>query len=145
MLPNCSPITQVPEWLCYQFPKPLLDSWLANGKGWGGKYVGQAQRWFFFRFTGEDSEVDLNAHGECHELQLLCVRLGRGLTLRVLLSPCHSTLPLHPGDPEFCEWKWIPFDERVADQVVAFKRKVYDRVIAYGRDVFQLRPVSRNN
>jgi hypothetical protein len=55
----------VPEWLCYQFPKPLLESWLANGKGWGGKYVGQAQRWFFFRFTGDDSEVDLNAHGTC--------------------------------------------------------------------------------
>ena len=53
----------MPEWLCYQFPKPLLDSWLASGKGWGGKYVGQAQRWFFFRFTGDDSEVDLNAHG----------------------------------------------------------------------------------
>jgi hypothetical protein len=49
------------------------------------------------------------------------------------------------GDPEFCEWKWIPFDERVADQVVAFKRKVYDRVVAYGREVFQLRPTSRDN
>ena len=146
MLPNSCPTTQVSEWLCYQFPKPLLDSWLANGKGWGGKYVGQAQRWFFFRFTGEDSEVDLNAHGAC-----LCVAaalrscVSGSLTLRVLPSLCHSTLPLHPGDPEFCEWKWIPFDERVADQVVAFKRKVYDRVISYGRDVFQLRPTSRNN
>ncbi len=57
-------------WLCYQFPRELLDGWLAKGKGWGGKYVGQAQRWFFFRFTGQDSEVDLNAHGAEEEYVL---------------------------------------------------------------------------
>lgn len=35
---------------------------MAEGKGWNGKYAGQAQRWFFFRFTGDDSEVNLQAH-----------------------------------------------------------------------------------
>ena len=58
------PPTQLPTWLCYQFPAELLASWRAAGKGWGGKYVGQAQRWFFFRHTGGDAEVDLCAHGD---------------------------------------------------------------------------------
>ena len=36
---------------------------MRKGKGWGGKYVGQAQHWYFFRFTGSEAEIDLNAHG----------------------------------------------------------------------------------
>ena len=58
---------QTPGWLCYQFPAELLAAWRAKGKGWGGKYIGQAQRWFFFRFTGapDCGEVDLGAqHGD---------------------------------------------------------------------------------
>ena len=61
----CAP--QTSGWLCYQFPAELLSAWRAKGKGWGGKYVGQAQRWFFFRFTGaaDCAEVDLGAqHGD---------------------------------------------------------------------------------
>jgi len=58
---------QTSGWLCYQFPAELLAAWRAKGKGWGGKYVGQAQRWFFFRYTGapDGAEVDLGAqHGD---------------------------------------------------------------------------------
>lgn len=29
------------------------------GKVWGGKYRGQRQRWFLFRFLGEDGDVDI--------------------------------------------------------------------------------------
>ena len=42
---------------------------MAAGKGWGGKYKGQAQRWYVFRFTGEDSEVDLRGIG--HEAEFI--------------------------------------------------------------------------
>ncbi len=29
---------------------------------WKDQYVGQCQRWFAFRFTGEDDDIDLDAH-----------------------------------------------------------------------------------
>jgi putative (di)nucleoside polyphosphate hydrolase len=29
---------------------------------WGGRYKGQAQKWFLLRFTGADSDIDLNTH-----------------------------------------------------------------------------------
>lgn len=46
------------EWITYDFPE-----------GWGGAkavkgWRGQKQRWFAFRFTGSDDEVDLEHHGE---------------------------------------------------------------------------------
>lgn len=29
------------------------------GKVWGGKYRGQRQRWFAFRFEGEEQDIDI--------------------------------------------------------------------------------------
>lgn len=40
----------------YDLPADLL------GNLWGGKYRGQRQRWLLLRFTGEDHQVDLDAH-----------------------------------------------------------------------------------
>ena len=37
----------------YDLPDHLV------GKLWGGKYRGQAQRWFLVRFKGEDGEIDI--------------------------------------------------------------------------------------
>lgn len=42
--------------LLYDLPDALI------GKLWGGKYRGQRQTWFLARFTGTDSDIDLNAH-----------------------------------------------------------------------------------
>ena len=42
------------HWLTYDLPPELL------GKVWGGKYRGQKQKWFLFRFDGQDSEVDID-------------------------------------------------------------------------------------
>lgn len=47
-------IMQTP--LFYDLPPELL------GKLWGGKYRGQEQIWIALRFTGEDSDINLNAH-----------------------------------------------------------------------------------
>lgn len=47
-------IMQTP--LLYDLPPELL------GKLWGGKYRGQEQIWIALRFTGDDSDIDLNAH-----------------------------------------------------------------------------------
>ncbi|HWJ69673.1 MAG TPA: RNA pyrophosphohydrolase [Sphingobium sp.] len=37
----------------YDLPDELI------GKLWGGKYRGQAQRWFLVRFKGEDSDINI--------------------------------------------------------------------------------------
>lgn len=38
-------------WVTYDLPPDLL------GKVWGGKYRGQRQKWFLFRFKGKDSDI----------------------------------------------------------------------------------------
>jgi putative (di)nucleoside polyphosphate hydrolase len=43
-------------WHCYEVPEPRRPAY------WRGRYVGQCQRWFAFRFTGQDNDVDLNLH-----------------------------------------------------------------------------------
>jgi putative (di)nucleoside polyphosphate hydrolase len=58
---------QIPEWLLYEFPEPLLQSWIAEGRGWAGKYKGQKQRWFLLRFVGDEAEIDLSGIGEQRE------------------------------------------------------------------------------
>ncbi|MBB5734141.1 putative (di)nucleoside polyphosphate hydrolase [Altererythrobacter atlanticus] len=42
--------------LFYDLPDDL------KGKLWGGRYVGQRQSWYLVRFTGEDGDIDLDAH-----------------------------------------------------------------------------------
>ena len=40
-------------WVTYDLPPELL------GKIWGGKYRGQRQKWFLFRFKGQDADVKI--------------------------------------------------------------------------------------
>jgi len=47
------------DWVYYDFPPEVL----ANKKI-GKNYKGQRQIWFAFRFTGVDSEINLEAHHE---------------------------------------------------------------------------------
>ena len=42
------------QWLEYDLPENLI------GKIWKGKYRGQKQKWFIVRFTGEESEININ-------------------------------------------------------------------------------------
>lgn len=46
------------EWIAYAFPADYGGTKQAHG------WTGQKQKWFAFRFTGEESEIDLEAHGE---------------------------------------------------------------------------------
>ena len=49
-------------WLAYDLPAEL------QGKAWGGRYVGQKQVWFAVRFTGDDSEINIDPPpGQGHE------------------------------------------------------------------------------
>ncbi|MDR0807549.1 MAG: RNA pyrophosphohydrolase [Gemmobacter sp.] len=40
-------------WVRYDLPPELL------GKVWGGRYRGQQQKWFLFRFLGRDDQVNI--------------------------------------------------------------------------------------
>ena len=46
-------IKELNEWFEYDLPKNLL------GKIWGGKYRGQKQKWFIFKFLGKNSEINI--------------------------------------------------------------------------------------
>jgi putative (di)nucleoside polyphosphate hydrolase len=51
-------VTEAPEWVYYDLPDEAL------GVALKGKYRGQRQRWFAFRFLGEDSEIDVEQPGD---------------------------------------------------------------------------------
>ena len=51
---QASYLAECPRWLSYDLPPDLART------AWGGKYRGQCQKWFAFRFTGADSDIDLN-------------------------------------------------------------------------------------
>lgn len=42
-------------WVTYDLPPELL------GKVWGGKYRGQKQKWFLFRFMGTDADIRIDS------------------------------------------------------------------------------------
>lgn len=44
-------VAKTEDWVTYDLPPELL------GKVWGGKYRGQKQKWFLFRFTGRDEQI----------------------------------------------------------------------------------------
>ena len=86
-------LAEAPEWYTYDLPS------IVAGRAWKGRYRGQTQKWFAFRFVGDDSEVDIS-------------RPARGR---------HK--------PEFDEWRWeamsrlpdliVPFKRPVYESVVA--------------------------
>ena len=52
-------VAAAPDELFYDLPPDLV------GKVWKGRWKGQRQRWFLFRFLGEDRDVDIRtAHPE---------------------------------------------------------------------------------
>jgi putative (di)nucleoside polyphosphate hydrolase len=46
-------IAEAPDELTYDLPEDMV------GKIWKGKWRGQRQRWFLFRFLGSDEDVDI--------------------------------------------------------------------------------------
>jgi putative (di)nucleoside polyphosphate hydrolase len=47
-------IGEIADWLTYDIPREIV------GQAWKGKYRGQTQKWFALRFTGDDSEIDVD-------------------------------------------------------------------------------------
>ncbi len=48
-------LSKTADWVTYDLPPELL------GKVWGGKYRGQKQKWFLFRFTGSDADIRIDS------------------------------------------------------------------------------------
>ena len=90
---SVSLIAEAPDWYSYDLPGDV------SKKAWRGRYQGQTQKWFAFRFEGADDEIDIDRPGG-----------GR-----------HK--------PEFDAWRWepmanlpdliIPFKRPVYERVVA--------------------------
>lgn len=53
---NAAFLAESRDWLRYDLPPKLA------AKTWKGRYRGQAQKWFAFRFKGRDDAFDLTAH-----------------------------------------------------------------------------------
>jgi putative (di)nucleoside polyphosphate hydrolase len=83
---------ETPDWMAYDYPP-------YDGPPHRlAAFRGQRQKWFAFRFTGVDGEIDISVE-----------RAPDG------------------GDPEFGEWRWERL-QRLPDLVVPFRRKVYEAV-----------------
>ena len=55
-------IAKTEDWVTYDLPPELL------GKVWGGKYRGQRQKWFLYRFKGSDDDIQIETeHPEFSE------------------------------------------------------------------------------
>jgi putative (di)nucleoside polyphosphate hydrolase len=56
-------IAEMPKWLSYDLPFSARNRW-------NGRYRGQTQKWFLFRFVGDDREIDVRRPaGGAHEAE----------------------------------------------------------------------------
>lgn len=56
-------LAEAPDWINYDLPRDIV------GIALKGKYRGQTQRWFAFRFEGDDSEIAINPPPGGHEAE----------------------------------------------------------------------------
>lgn len=52
---SVSLLAEAPHWMTYDLPPDVAKA------AWKGKYRGQTQRWFAFRFEGDESEINILA------------------------------------------------------------------------------------
>lgn len=60
---SASLVAEAPDWIHYDLPAELV------GIAFKGRYRGQKQRWFAFRFEGEESEIAINPPPGGHEAE----------------------------------------------------------------------------
>jgi len=58
---SVSLLAEAPEWITYDLPEHLV------GRALKGRFRGQKQKWFAFRFEGEESEIAINPPPGDHE------------------------------------------------------------------------------
>jgi putative (di)nucleoside polyphosphate hydrolase len=60
---SLSLLAEATNWVNYDLPADRI------GITWGGKYRGQTQKWFAFRFHGDEREVRINPPPEGHKAE----------------------------------------------------------------------------
>lgn len=58
---SVSLLAEAPDWYKYELPAHLI------GVSWKGKYRGQTQKWFAYRFEGDEAEINLAPPGHKQE------------------------------------------------------------------------------
>jgi len=56
-------IAEAPNWINYDLPEDRI------GVTWGGKYRGQTQKWFAFRFHGDEREIRIDPPPGGHDAE----------------------------------------------------------------------------
>lgn len=79
---SVSLIAEAPEWIAYDLPADIA------AQAWRGRYRGQIQKWFAFRFEGEESEIDvLRPDGGRHKAEFSAWRWERIERLPDMIIP----------------------------------------------------------
>lgn len=78
---SVSLLGETADWLSYDIPTPLA------GLAWKGRYVGQRQKWFAFRFAGEESEINVEQPGGGHKPEFGAWRWERLDRVPALIVP----------------------------------------------------------
>jgi putative (di)nucleoside polyphosphate hydrolase len=78
---SVSLLAQSRDWIKYDLPAHLI------GIGLKGKYRGQTQRWFAFRFEGEESEIAINPPPGGHQAEFDAWEWKPMITLPDLIVP----------------------------------------------------------
>ena len=78
---SVSLIEEAPEWITYELPEDMI------GIGLKGKYRGQKQRWFAFRFEGSEDEIAVNPPPDGHPTEFDAWRWERMSRLPGLIVP----------------------------------------------------------
>lgn len=60
---SVSLLAEAPRWIDYDLPPDLV------GIAFKGKYRGQTQKWFAFRFEGDEAEIEINPPPGGHEAE----------------------------------------------------------------------------
>ena len=80
-------LRECPDWLNYDLPADLVP------RLWGGRFRGQRQKWFALRFTGTDSDINIETEHpefcewkwiEMHHLPSLIVPFKRDMYQRLV-------------------------------------------------------------
>ena len=56
-------LAEAPDWLSYDLPPAII------GRAWKGRYRGQTQKWFAFRFDGDENEINIATPAGGHKAE----------------------------------------------------------------------------
>jgi putative (di)nucleoside polyphosphate hydrolase len=77
---------EIAEWLYYDLPRDLV------GRAWEGRYRGQKQKWYAFRFVGDEREIDIENPAGGHEPEFVEWRWEPMAKLPDLVVPFKRTV-----------------------------------------------------